>query len=55
MKDPDISLSETENVSQAAGTVGFFTFLSRILGLIRDMTLARFFGSGRLFRGLSYS
>jgi len=46
MKDPDISLSETENVSQAAGTVGFFTFLSRILGLIRDMTLARFFGSG---------
>ena len=46
MKDPDISISDKDNVSQAAGTVGFFTFLSRILGLIRDMVLARYFGSG---------
>jgi putative peptidoglycan lipid II flippase len=35
-----------ENVSQAAGTVGFYTFLSRILGLVRDMVIARYFGSG---------
>jgi len=33
-------------VSKAAGVVGFFTFLSRILGLVRDMVIARFFGSG---------
>ncbi|MBL7205470.1 MAG: murein biosynthesis integral membrane protein MurJ [Desulfobacteraceae bacterium] len=37
---------EEKNISRAAGVVGFFTFLSRILGLIRDMVLARFFGSG---------
>ncbi|MBW1772585.1 MAG: murein biosynthesis integral membrane protein MurJ [Deltaproteobacteria bacterium] len=35
-----------ENVSQAAGTVGFYTFLSRILGLVRDMVIAKYFGSG---------
>jgi putative peptidoglycan lipid II flippase len=46
VNDPDISLSEKENVSQSAGVVGFFTFLSRILGLVRDMVVARFFGSG---------
>lgn len=33
-------------VSRAAGVVGFFTFLSRILGLARDMVLASLFGSG---------
>ncbi len=33
-------------VSKAAGVVSFFTLLSRILGLVRDMVLARFFGSG---------
>jgi putative peptidoglycan lipid II flippase len=38
--------SETENVSRAAGTVGFYTFLSRILGLVRDVVVARFFGAG---------
>ncbi len=37
---------ETEQVTRAAGTVGFFTFLSRILGLIRDMVIASLFGSG---------
>lgn len=41
---PDVS--ERESVSQAAGTVGFYTLLSRILGLIRDVVVARFFGSG---------
>jgi putative peptidoglycan lipid II flippase len=39
-------VSERESVSQAAGTVGFYTFLSRILGLIRDVVVAKFFGSG---------
>ena len=32
-------------MSRAAGTIGFFTLLSRILGLVRDMVLAYFFGS----------
>jgi len=38
--------SEGSRLTRAAGVVGFFTFLSRILGLIRDMVLASFFGSG---------
>ena len=46
MGDSAIASSEKENVSQAAGTVGFYTFFSRILGLIRDMVVARYFGSG---------
>jgi putative peptidoglycan lipid II flippase len=37
--------TERENVSRAAGTVGFYTLLSRILGLVRDMVVAYFFGS----------
>jgi len=37
--------TEKENVSRAAGTVGFYTLLSRILGLVRDMVIAYFFGS----------
>lgn len=40
------SVSEKGTVSRAAGVVGFFTLLSRILGLIRDMVLAALFGSG---------
>ena len=46
MKESDIALSEKEHVSQAAGQVGFFTFLSRILGLVRDIVIARLFGTG---------
>jgi len=46
MRDQEIFLSEKEQVSQAAGTVGFLTFLSRILGLVRDIVVARFFGAG---------
>ena len=38
--------SEKKKVSQAAGVIAFFTFLSRILGLVRDMVLARLFGAG---------
>jgi len=37
--------TEKEKVSRAAGTVGFYTLLSRILGLVRDIVLAYFFGS----------
>jgi putative peptidoglycan lipid II flippase len=44
--NPDMAISEKGSVSRAAGTVGFFTFLSRILGLVRDMVVARYFGSG---------
>ena len=41
-----MGISEKEHVSRAAGTVGFFTLLSRILGLVRDMVVAKFFGTG---------
>ena len=36
----------TKNISGAAGVIAFFTLLSRILGLVRDMVLAALFGSG---------
>ena len=39
-------MNENELVTRAAGIVGIFTFLSRILGLIRDILIAGFFGSG---------
>ncbi len=38
--------SEQQRVSKAAGVVAFYTLLSRILGLVRDMVVARFFGAG---------
>lgn len=44
MNSPGVS--ERNQVSRAAGVVGFFTLLSRILGLARDMVVALFFGSG---------
>jgi len=46
VQNSDLPTSEEKSVSRAAGVVGFFTFLSRILGLVRDMVLASFFGSG---------
>jgi putative peptidoglycan lipid II flippase len=46
MDDSIIPGSEKEHVTHAAGVVGFYTFLSRILGLVRDMVLAGFFGAG---------
>ena len=46
MRNPDSPKSEVKNLSRAAGVVGFFTFLSRILGLARDMVIAGLFGSG---------
>ena len=46
MKDPDKSISaENQQVSRAAVTVGFFTVLSRILGLVRDMVVFSLFGA----------
>ncbi len=46
MKKAAISTFEKDNVSKAAGVVGFFTLLSRILGLFRDIILAKFIGAG---------
>lgn len=46
MQRTDQSKSEEKNVNKAAGVVSFFTFLSRILGLVRDMVIAAFFGTG---------
>ena len=46
MEHSDSSKFEEKSVSRAAGVVGVYTFLSRILGLIRDMVLAALFGSG---------
>jgi len=38
--------SRSINISGAAGVIAFFTLMSRILGLVRDMLLATLFGSG---------
>jgi len=37
---------ENRRLSRAAGVVSFFTFLSRVLGLVRDMVIAGLFGAG---------
>ncbi len=39
-------MSETKRVTKAAGVVGGLTFISRILGYVRDMVVAAFFGAG---------
>lgn len=39
-------MKENELVTRAAGIVGIFTFLSRIMGLTRDILIASFFGAG---------
>lgn len=41
-----MSNSEEKNISSAAGVVGFWTLLSRVFGLIRDVVVATIFGSG---------
>ncbi len=38
-------MSEDRSIARPAGTVAFFTFLSRILGLVRDMVVAFTFGA----------
>ncbi len=39
-------MSEESKLTKAAGIVGFATLLSRMLGFIRDMVIAGFFGAG---------
>ncbi|MGD9162713.1 MAG: lipid II flippase MurJ, partial [Desulfobacteraceae bacterium] len=40
-----INNKEKGNLGRAAGVVSFFTLISRILGLVRDMVIASFFGA----------
>jgi putative peptidoglycan lipid II flippase len=39
-------MSENRKITKAATTIGMGTFLSRILGFLRDMVIAHFFGAG---------
>jgi putative peptidoglycan lipid II flippase len=39
-------MSEKKNIARAAGVLGAATMLSRIMGMLRDMVVARFFGAG---------
>ncbi len=39
-------ISENHKIARAATTIGTGTLLSRILGFLRDMVIARFFGAG---------
>ena len=43
---PTPTRSETSAVARNAGTVGIATMLSRVLGLLRDQTMAVLFGAG---------
>ncbi|MEW6410181.1 MAG: murein biosynthesis integral membrane protein MurJ [Nitrospirota bacterium] len=45
MMSREIVEEESRRITRAAGIVGIATFLSRILGFVRDMVLARFFGA----------
>ena len=39
-------MSERKNIVKAAGVLGSATMLSRVMGMIRDMVVARLFGAG---------
>jgi putative peptidoglycan lipid II flippase len=39
-------MSEKRNIVRAAGILGSATMLSRIMGMVRDMVVSRFFGAG---------
>jgi putative peptidoglycan lipid II flippase len=39
-------MSENRQIVRAAGLVGFFTFISRIAGLVRDSVVGYYFGTG---------
>lgn len=41
-----MSGSEQKKITRAAGVTGFYTLLSRILGLVRDQVVAYLFGAG---------
>ena len=47
-KKKDELASSKHKIEKAASVIASFTFLSRILGLIRDMVIAKIFGSGIL-------
>ena len=38
-------MDETGRIARAAGVIGFFTLLSRIMGLLRDMAVGYLFGA----------
>ena len=38
-------MNDNEHVARAAGAVGGATFISRILGFVRDMIIANLFGT----------
>src|SRR6056297_1625869 len=40
-----VQFVESKKILKAAGTVGSFTALSRLLGLVRDVLMAGFFGT----------
>jgi putative peptidoglycan lipid II flippase len=44
--EPHTAASEQKAMTRAAGVVGSWTFLSRILGFVRDMVIALFLGAG---------
>ncbi len=39
-------MSEKKNIATAAGVLGSATIVSRIMGMLRDMAVSRFFGAG---------
>jgi len=39
-------MSEKQNITRAAGILGFATILSRIMGMVRDIVVSRLFGAG---------
>lgn len=46
-KSPDVAQgSSGRDIARASGVIAFFTLFSRILGLLRDMAIAVYFGAG---------
>jgi len=41
-------MSENRRITRAVGVIGIATLASRILGLVRDIVIARFFGAGTI-------
>jgi putative peptidoglycan lipid II flippase len=39
-------MSINKSIAKSAGTIGIFTFFSRVLGFIRDIVIAQIFGTG---------
>lgn len=39
-------MSEKKQIARAAGVLGLATIISRIMGMVRDMAVSRFFGAG---------